>query len=31
MIRALIEFWDITAFEISLHTGCRLRETRIPL
>ena len=23
--------WMQTAFEISLHTGCRLRETRIPL
>jgi integrase len=23
--------WMRTAFEISLHTGCRLRETRIPL
>ncbi len=23
--------WMQTAFEIALHTGCRLRETRIPL
>ena len=23
--------WMQTAFEISLHTGCRLRETRIPI
>jgi integrase len=23
--------WMQTAFEISLHTGCRLRETRIPM